>query len=422
MSVPILFLNKDLKIYKVNSSLLSILKCDKKEILNRKIYEVFPQISKKKLPEKIEIGIGKKVFFLTIIPFKKEFIAFFIDITQEKKEEKRLREELALFSAITETALIGTFVMENEKIIYANDSLAKIFNCKKEDVMGKSILNFVFSEDRKVVKEKLKEIEEKKGVSFIFRGLKWERREVIYLKIFLYSIHEEAPKVVGTLLDITEEVKAREEIKKVHERLNRIYRAAIEAFGKTVEVRDPYTAGHQLRVAKISCLIGKEMGLEENKLKALEIAGRLHDIGEIAIPSEILTKPGKLIEEEYTLVKKHPIIGYEILKTIPFHLPVAKIVLQHHERLDGSGYPYGLKKRNIIIEARILAVADVFEAMVSHRPYRPAHSIEEVMKEMEKGKGKKYDEKVVSAFFTILREGLVGFLFSEERNLSSSFY
>ncbi|MCD6408249.1 HD domain-containing protein, partial [bacterium] len=422
MGIPVLFLNKDLRICEANSSLLSLLKCNKKELLNRKIYEIFPQISEKKLPERLEIEIGKKVFLLLIIPFREEFIAFFIDITQEKKKEKKLREELALFSAITETALIGTFVMENERIIYVNNSLARIFECKKENLMKKNPLSFVFSEDRELVREKLREVEEKKGVSFIFRGLKGKKRKVIYLKIFLSLIHEEAPKIVGTLMDITEEVKAREERRKAHERLNRIYRATIEAFGKTIEARDPYTAGHQLRVAEISCLIGKEMGLEERKLRALEIAGRLHDIGKIGVPSEILTKPGKLTEEEFDLVKKHPVIGYEILKTIPFNLPVAKIVLQHHERIDGSGYPYGLKDGQILLEARILAVADTFEAMVSHRPYRPAHSVEEVIKEMEKGKGKKYDKRVVSALLIILKKGLLAPLFSDKRNSSPSFY
>ncbi len=407
IGLPVCLVDKNFRIYKVNAPFFTILKSDKREILDKRIDEIFPSLSlQKKLPQEVEAKVGRRTFLLTAVKGEDNFWIFLIDITKRKTEEEKLKENLALFTAITETALVGTFVMEKGKIIYANDSLGEIFGCKKENIIGKDLFEFVYEEDSELVRKKLKEAERKKGISFVFRGAK-KNRKVISLRIFLYLIHEEAPKIVGTIMDITEEVKAREKIRRTHEQLNRIYEATINAFGKTIEARDPYTAGHQLRVAEISCLLGKEMGLSEKKLKILRISAAVHDIGKIAVPSEILTKPGKLTDAEFELVKRHPVVGYQILKTIPFNAPVAKIVLQHHEKMDGSGYPQRLKDGQILMEARILAVADTFEAMLSYRPYRPAHSLKEVIKELERGKGKKYDKEVVSSLFRILRQGLL---------------
>ncbi|MGB9856972.1 MAG: HD-GYP domain-containing protein [Dictyoglomaceae bacterium] len=150
--------------------------------------------------------------------------------------------------------------------------------------------------------------------------------------------------------------------------------------------------------------IGKEIGLPQEKLKSLHMAGLLHDIGKIAVPINILNKPGKLNPTEFELIKKHPEVGYEILKNIEFPYPVADIVLQHHERIDGSGYPKGLKDGEILLEARILAVSDVVEAMSSHRPYRPAFPLETVLKEISEKKGILYDSNVVEACIKLFKE------------------
>jgi putative nucleotidyltransferase with HDIG domain len=165
----------------------------------------------------------------------------------------------------------------------------------------------------------------------------------------------------------------------------------------TAEIRDPYTAGHQQRVAKLAVALGREIGLSENQLKGLEVAGTLHDIGKIYVPAEILSKPGKLRKNEFNIIKDHAEVGYDLLKTIEFPWPVAQMVLQHHERLDGSGYPNGMTGDNIMIEARIMGVADVVEAMATHRPYRPAMNIEKALLELIQRKGTLYDAAVVDA-------------------------
>ena len=154
-----------------------------------------------------------------------------------------------------------------------------------------------------------------------------------------------------------------------------------------VEMRDPYTAGHQLRVSNLACAIANEMGLSHDKIEGLRMAGFIHDIGKLSIPAEILSKPTKLTDFEFSLIKEHPRSGYEMLKDVESPWPLAQIVYQHHERINGSGYPRKLKGDEILIDARIMAVADVVEAMASHRPYRPALGIEAALEEIEKNKG-----------------------------------
>ncbi|MEN9784436.1 MAG: hypothetical protein RJA24_1779 [Pseudomonadota bacterium] len=178
----------------------------------------------------------------------------------------------------------------------------------------------------------------------------------------------------------------------------------VRVIASTVEMRDPYTAGHQYRVSQLAIAIGREMGLSEHTVNGLELAGMVHDVGQINVPAEILCRPGKLSTNEYLLIKQHPQTGYATLKDIQFPWPIATIVLQHHERLDGSGYPQGLKGDQILLESRIMAVADVTEAMSSHRPYRPARTLDAVIDELQSGSGTRYDKAAVDACLTLLRE------------------
>jgi HD-GYP domain-containing protein (c-di-GMP phosphodiesterase class II) len=173
---------------------------------------------------------------------------------------------------------------------------------------------------------------------------------------------------------------------------------------KTVEMRDPYTAGHQQRVASLARAIAKEMGLSEEQTEGIYMAGIIHDLGKISIPSEILSKPGKITKIEFSLIKTHPRIGYDILKNIEFPWPVAQVVLHHHERMDGSGYPQGLSGNDILLDARILGVADVVEAMASHRPYRPGLGIDKALEEIVQKQGILYDTEVVEACLKVFTE------------------
>jgi putative nucleotidyltransferase with HDIG domain len=197
--------------------------------------------------------------------------------------------------------------------------------------------------------------------------------------------------------EIAERVQAEKDLKRSLEKLQKALEGTIHALAATTEMRDPYTAGHQRRVAELAGAIAEEMGLPKDKIEGIRMAGLIHDVGKISVPAEILSKPSKLNEMEMDLIKAHSQIGYDILKEIDFPWAVAKIVLQHHERMDGSGYPQGLKGDEILLEARILAVADVVEAMASHRPYRPALGIEMALEEVSKNKGSLYDPDVVDA-------------------------
>lgn len=178
-------------------------------------------------------------------------------------------------------------------------------------------------------------------------------------------------RAINETQEIKKREEAEEEAKEGYEKLRKIFDEIVVAFSSLAEKRDPYTAGHQRNVAKLSCAIASEMNLPSDTIRCLNIAGLLHDIGKVHIPSEILNKPGKLSELEFNIIKTHPEVGYEILKGIEFPWPVAEIVFQHHEHIDGSGYPMHLSNEKILFEARIITIADVIEAMSSYRPYRP---------------------------------------------------
>ncbi len=194
------------------------------------------------------------------------------------------------------------------------------------------------------------------------------------------------------------------EIGKSFDKLNKTLNSFITAMSYTVEARDSYTAGHQRRVAGLAAEIASSMGLAADVVESVKMAASIHDLGKISIPSEILTKPGKLNTIEFDFVKLHCKIGYDILKNIDFPWPLADIIHQHHEKIDGSGYPGGLSDEEILLEAKILAVADAVEAMISHRPYRPALGIEYALSELLKFRGVYYDTAVVDVCITIFNE------------------
>ena len=210
--------------------------------------------------------------------------------------------------------------------------------------------------------------------------------------------------VVKIYKDITKRRQAEEELQNNMRQMRKNLDGTIKAIARTVETRDAYTAGHQRRTTEIARAIAHEMGLPRPVIDGIRMAGVIHDLGKISIPAEILSKPGKISKSEMSLIKQHPQAGYEILKGIDFKWPVADIVLQHHERLNGSGYPYNLQDEQILLEAKILGVADVIDAMASHRPYRPALGIDDAFEEITKNKGITYEPDVVDASIELYKK------------------
>jgi putative two-component system response regulator len=212
-------------------------------------------------------------------------------------------------------------------------------------------------------------------------------------------------RVVRERTLLSQRDRAETDLQQSLEMLQRALEGIIHTVAVTVETRDPYTAGHQKRVASLACEIARQMGLGEHVIDGIRMAGVIHDHGKISVPAEILSKPGSLTRLEFGIIQTHPQVGYDILKKIEFPWPVDRMILQHHERTDGSGYPQGLKKDQILLEARIIAVADVIEAMAYHRPYRPALGIDEALNEIRKNSGVIYDREVVDACLAIFEKG-----------------
>lgn len=196
--------------------------------------------------------------------------------------------------------------------------------------------------------------------------------------------------------------KFKAEVSESHDRMRKTMGAIIHAMSTTIEKRDPYTAGHQRRVTKLCRAIATDMGFTWERIQGLRMAAAIHDLGKIHVPAAILNKPGEMSEHEMAIIRMHPLTAYEILKGIKFPWPIAEIIYQHHERMDGSGYPRKLKGDQILMEARILAVADVVEAMISFRPYRPALGVNKAVEELRRFKGKRYDPQVVDVCMDLL--------------------
>ncbi len=217
---------------------------------------------------------------------------------------------------------------------------------------------------------------------------------------------------VARLKRVLSERASRQELKKALgdlkinlDKFRRAMEGIVQAMSVAVEMRDPYTAGHQQRVADLACAVASEMGMTEDDVYGLRMASVIHDLGKIAVPAGILAKPGRLSDLEYELIKNHVKAGYDILRQIEFPWPLADIILQHHERIDGSGYPQGLQGSEILLPARILAVADVFETIASHRPYRPSLGLQHAIDELQKNSGKLYDSEVVATLLKLVEEG-----------------
>ncbi|OGP53354.1 MAG: hypothetical protein A2Y65_05570 [Deltaproteobacteria bacterium RBG_13_52_11] len=304
-------------------------------------------------------------------------------------ERKRTEEELRGQALVFENIHDGIIVTDLEgKIIRWNPAAERMFGYYKDEVFRKTlgtlttrIINGTLRDDRWAGEMNFTRKDGTEGVC---------ETTVIPLR----DEHGTISTVFGVSRDITERKQGERELQRSYHKLRETLITTVNALASTIEMRDRYTAGHQRRVTMLACAIAEEMGLTEEQFDGIRLAGLVHDIGKITIPAEILNKYGRISATEFNIIKTHPLEGYKVLKEIEFPWPVAQIVLQHHERLDGSGYPQGLKNGGIMLEAKILAVADVVEAMASNRPYRPALGIEAALEEITKNRGVLYDPEV----------------------------
>jgi PAS domain S-box-containing protein len=338
------------------------------------------------------------------------------DVTEQKAAETALREsEEALYQSEGQLrTLIDTLPdlvwLKDPEGVYlsCNRRFESFFGATETDIVGKTDDDFMGADLANA-------FQHHDQAAMVAGGPTANEEEIVFaqdghrevLETIKTPVHASDGRLIGVLgvgRDITERKRAQEGVRHQAEQLRRTVEGAVLAMGHMVESRDPYTAGHERRVAELASAIGAEMGVADGQLDALGIAGTIHDIGKIAVPAEILSKPGRLSDVEFSIIKAHPTTGFDILADVDFGAPVAEMVLQHHERLDGSGYPRGLSGAEILPEACILAVADVVEAMSSHRPYRAALGMEAALAEVREHAGVKYDADVVAACARLVEE------------------
>lgn len=342
-------------------------------------------------------------------------------LLKELDERKKEIADLRAASAETENllALAPVIIARADlkmNIQYVNKKFEEVTGYSAEEVVGKywpSMGGFTIKDTRAMMKRAVQKLMGRASRPLLVK-LKRKDGQWRYISGIgeLVSEHGRPAGFQALGQDVTERIEAEKEAKRSTSRLQKALEGIIQAMAATVEMRDPYTAGHQRRVATLAREIAKTIGLPKDEIVGIELAGLIHDLGKIRIPTEILTYPDVLSEAEFNIIKTHPAVGYDILKNIDFPWPVAEIVLQHHERMNGAGYPNGLKGDEIIIGARIIAVADVVEAIASDRPYRQALGIDRALQEITDNKGILYDPEIVDICLTFFRKR--HFKFSKE--------
>ena len=326
--------------------------------------------------------------------------------TELEMSNRVLRNSLERNQAFLRNASDGVYILDTEgKVLELSDSLCTMLGYTRAELMGAHVSLWNAQWSPLELQSVLGKLAAKANRSEF--ETRHRRKDGTILDV---EVSGQRLELSGqTLLylsarDVTEKKRADRQILDQIEQLKSSVMSTVEVATVLNEMRDPYTAGHERRVAAIAAAIGAHLGFDENRQEGLRVAGHLHDVGKVIVPSEILSKPGKLGALEYQMIQGHAQAGFDVLKNVKFPWPVAEVALQHHERMDGGGYPQGLKGEAILLEARIMAVADVVEAMSSHRPYRSGLGIEEALAEVEGGGGTKYDRTVVEACLTLFRE------------------
>ncbi|NTU71831.1 MAG: PAS domain S-box protein [Coriobacteriia bacterium] len=313
-----------------------------------------------------------------------------------KRTERALRSSEERYRTILHTALDGFMQVDMEgRLTDVNDAACKMTGYSEAELLGMRISDLEAVESSGQTVAHIKEIMLSGADRFETRQ---RRRDgtIIDVEVGVHYDPADGGRLSAFLHDITARKRSESLLVETNERLERVLRNITATMGKVVEARDPYTQGHEQGVARLSSVIAQEMGMSSGDVEGIEVAALVHDVGKLAVPTEILTKPGKLSDVEFDLIRVHSQAGYDILKDIDFDWPIADIVLQHHERMDGTGYPNGLAGDDILVAARILMVADVLDAMSAHRPYRPALGLDAAMDEVS-GHPERYDSDVIAA-------------------------
>ncbi|MCK4987737.1 MAG: HD domain-containing protein, partial [Desulfobacterales bacterium] len=324
------------------------------------------------------------------------------EMESRQETEKALHMSEINFRNMIYSNADGVLILDENSIVkFMNPAAESIFGTKAEHFVGQTF-------EHLIIPGKPTELDITAGDS-----------KLIVAEMRVMETEWEGQKTyLASLRDITDHKRMQQRLQLSLESLKEVMDGTIRAMALAVEMRDPYTSGHQHRVAELAQAIAEEIGLPADDIEGVYMAASIHDIGKISLPAEILSKPGKLTEIERKMIQAHSKVGYDILKGIDFPWPIAEIVLQHHERMDGSGYPHGLGGKEILIEARIVGVVDVVETMASHRPYRPSIGLDKALEEVLKNKGRLYDEKVVNACLTLFNEK--GFEFPEPEHVLSA--
>lgn len=354
------------------------------------------------------------------------------DITERKQAEAELRESQRRMADIIESLPDATLVIDKSgRVLYWNREMVDLTGFPASSMVGRDNYEYAipfYGIRRPILVDMIVDdtIHFDKEYVYVRRDgdvlytetktgqLKGKQRILWGRAAPLYNTKGEIVGAIESVRDISDRKQAEEDLIKSHERLEAIFSGTVNALAVTTEKRDQYTAGHQHRVATLACEIAREMGLPEKTINDIRIAGILHDIGKLYVPLDILSQPGRLSDIEYLFIKTHPTAGYDILKSIPFDAPIADIIMQHHERVDGTGYPKGLKGEDILLPARIIAVADVFEAMASHRPYRASLGIDKALNEIQRNAGHLYDPEVVAACIRVVKDKDFESIFEEK--------
>lgn len=425
---------RDGRFVDVNSSMVNLMGYSKKELMSMDILNLYAdsgmrrvfqqEIETKGALKEYEISFRKKdgtvIDCLLTATLRKSrngivegYQGIIRDITEKKRIGKailRAKQEWEMtFDSIADLIMI----IDNEhNVLRINRAMARKLNIEPKEAVGKKCYHLVHEQDSPIINCPhlilLSDCDEKNIELAVDR---FKRQYLLKITPF-YNAQQQLSGTVHLFRDITEIKNVQKELESSLLKLNRVLDETVTALSSALEKRDPYTVGHQQRVAYLASAIAKEMKLQEDHVHGVRMAALIHDIGKIYIPIEILSKPRKLNDIEYSMIKTHSQLGHDILKGVEFKWPVSQAVLQHHERINGTGYPNGVSDRDILIDAKILAVADVVEAMASYRPYRPALGLNRALDEIRDGRSSLYDKDVVDACLYLFDKKEFHFLYS----------